>query len=104
MAGVKEFKVIIVKAGSQKSHISLHAVGKCLHLLHKAKAQVLLPWQSHALDGHLQPRSSFHSLHKLSMVLSQSTRAPGEAQERTLPFDIIGKEDKGRRARGQLAG
>lgn len=102
MAGVKEFKVIIVRAGSQKSHISLHAVGKCLHLLHEAKAQVLL--QSHALDGHLQPCSSFHSLHKLSMVLSQSTRAPGEAQERTLPFDIIGKEDKGRCARGWLSG
>ena len=31
-------------------------------------------------------------------------RAPGEAQERTPSFDIIGREDKGRHARGQLSG
>lgn len=75
VAGVKgrERKVVIAKAGSQESQISLCAAGKCLHLLHEAKAQLLLPWQSHALDGHRQPHGSFHSLQKLRMVLSQST-------------------------------
>lgn len=66
-------KVNISKADPEKSLISPHAMGNVLNLLHEPKAQLLLPWQSHTLYSHRQSHGSFHSLQKLSVVLSQST-------------------------------
>lgn len=42
------------------NHVFLH--DKRLHFLHEPEAQLLLPWQGHALHGHRHPLSTAKSL------------------------------------------